>query len=246
MASDMETRSRWQQAAAVVVLQALSVTLLLPATPINLIAGYLLGAVVGGAASVLGIMLAAVVSFLAARTLLLPCVEEYISRRKDLLAIFAALEARQFSSVLLLTLAPAIPAGVLHYVLGVAPVTFAQYTAATFVGLLPTTMATAYVGAELDSAREAFQHPERAGPRGLALILVNVALTVVAVVWIGRVAARALKLPPPLSPTTAAAAATAGGGADGPAELRGVHVGYGTACEGETTQRGWVHYGPLV
>jgi uncharacterized membrane protein YdjX (TVP38/TMEM64 family) len=111
--------------------------------------GVLFGVLIGAAASVIGATLGAVVIFLIART----ACGEYLVRRAGPAAqrLAAGFRENAFSYLLFLRLVPLFPFFVVNLVPAISGVRLTPFVAATFLGIIPATLAFAFVGAGLDS-----------------------------------------------------------------------------------------------
>ncbi|MCC6144267.1 MAG: TVP38/TMEM64 family protein [Candidatus Hydrogenedentes bacterium] len=113
----------------------------------NLAGGMIWGPVWGALAVSAARVIGGCVTFLLVRTLLRERVERWVSGDKTWRAVDAALETEGFKLVLLLRLCPLFPVNLLNFALGATRIPLASYAAATFFGLIPRTLAVAYVGA---------------------------------------------------------------------------------------------------
>ena len=111
--------------------------------------GMLFGALVGGAASVLGATIGASIIFVVAKS---ACGENLMRRAGPLAAKLAeGFRADAFSYLLFLRLVPAFPFFLVNLVPAVAGVRLRTFIAATAVGIVPATFAFAFFGSGLDS-----------------------------------------------------------------------------------------------
>ncbi|MCE7027630.1 TVP38/TMEM64 family protein [Jiella avicenniae] len=120
------------------------------ASLVTVASGFLFGWLVGGTLTVIGATLGATILFLAARTAF-----GDVLRRKSGGAIARFAEGFRddaFTYLLLLRLTPVLP----FFVVNVAPaffdVTLGTYVATTFLGIIPGSMAYAFLGSGLDQA----------------------------------------------------------------------------------------------
>ena len=122
-----------------VALDVACIVLMLPGTPLNLAAGLIFGFARGAAVSVVGITLGAVAGFLLGRTVLRRWAERQARESPTVRAALDAVGESAFLMVFLLRLSPVRPFPLRSYVLGATPIlSFATYTAATFLGLVPS------------------------------------------------------------------------------------------------------------
>jgi len=122
--------------------------------------GILFGALVGGAASVVGATAGATLIFLVARS---ACGESIVRRAGPLACKLAAgFRADAFSYLLFLRLVPAFPFFLVNLVPAVAGVKLRTFVAATAIGIVPATFAFAFFGSGLDSVLAAQEGGYRA------------------------------------------------------------------------------------
>jgi uncharacterized membrane protein YdjX (TVP38/TMEM64 family) len=122
---------------------------------LTMVGGVLFGAVLGGAAALLGASTGAICVFLIARGAL----GEHLVRRAGPLAqkLARGFRADAFSYLLFLRLVPIFPFWLVNLVPALAGVPLATFSAATALGIVPATFAFAFVGAGLDSVIAAQQ-----------------------------------------------------------------------------------------
>lgn len=132
------------------VAYALAVAFSFPAaSALTILAGFLFGWLVGSALVVFAATLGATLLFLAARTAFSDILHRKLGARVARLA--DGFERDAFGYLLVLRLAPIFP----FWIVNIAPAFFdvklRTYVAATFVGILPGTIAYAWLGEGLDS-----------------------------------------------------------------------------------------------
>ena len=145
-----------QAVAAYIALYVVAVALSIPVGfYLTVIGGILFGAVVGGAAALVGATTGAICIFLIARS----AIGEYFVRRAGPLAVKLAqgFRADAFSYLLFLRLVPIFPFWVVNLVAAVCGVRLATFAAATALGIIPPTFIFAFFGAGLDSVITAQQ-----------------------------------------------------------------------------------------
>ncbi|MDO9416403.1 TVP38/TMEM64 family protein [Pararhizobium sp.] len=140
-----------RSAAIFFAIYVLAVAFSLPAASIlTIVAGFLFGLVAGGAIVVLAATTGACIVFLAART----AFGDILKRRAgSYLDRFAeGFRADAFNYLLILRLAPVFP----FFVVNIAPAFFAislgTFALATFIGIIPGTLAYVWLGCGLESA----------------------------------------------------------------------------------------------
>lgn len=131
---------------------AAGTVLLLPGTALTLGSGLLYGPLWGvvlvSPASVAG----ATLSFLLARYFLRGWVQRKLERYPRFAQAGRAVERHGFKMVLLMRLEPVfVPFALLNYMLGATPVRLRDYVLASWIGMLPATVAYVYIGSALTS-----------------------------------------------------------------------------------------------
>ena len=147
---------------------------------LTMTAGILFGAVLGGAASVVGATIGAICIFLIAKS----AVGDYLVRRAGPLAqkLARGFRADAFSYLLFLRLVPIFPFWIVNLVPALVGVKLATFAAATALGVIPATFVFAFVGQGLDSVIAAQQAAyqsclEAARPDCRLAFHINAALT---------------------------------------------------------------------
>jgi len=171
---------------------ALAVVAFVPASLMTLAAGTIFGVTRGTLYVFVAATLGSCVAFLVARYLARGAVERRIADNPRFAAIDRAIGAEGRKIVLLLRLSPAFPFNLLNYALGLTRVRFCDYTVAA-VGMLPGTLLYVYLGRVVGdlAALAGGARPER-GPGQSALLAIGLVATVVATVYVTRIARRAL------------------------------------------------------
>jgi len=165
-----------------------------PLAVVSGIAGYVYGPVKGLAIAMPGMLLGATAGLAVGRTIARPWVNARFGQRRRWARLNAALERHGLKFVTLLRLTPVLPQNLLHHVLGATRVRTRDFVLGTAVGMAPMTVVHVYVGSVLTSATEIL-----AGGQGAAALRsrwitlgVGTALTIVAIVLLGRMAKRVL------------------------------------------------------
>jgi uncharacterized membrane protein YdjX (TVP38/TMEM64 family) len=204
---DLTEWVREHQTLGAVVLGALYIpaaVLLVPGSPITLVAGYALGLSVGIVAMSIGSTLGACAAFWAGRTIARGWVEKKIAGNPRFQALDRGVAEAGFKIVLLTRLSPIFPYNLLNYAFGLTRVRFRDYLLASWIGMLPGTFMYVYLGttfgtiADLTSGRRDVTLSEK------ILYVVGLVATIVIAVLIGRIARNALrKTAPQLEATPA-------------------------------------------
>lgn len=128
----------------------LGAILLLPGTPLTLLAGATLGVFWGSIVAVIGNFLGAVVAFFIARYLFKDWVQNKIVVKYPKIEEFEnRFVEHGLLTVILLRLIPLFPFNFLNYILGVTQLKARDYIIGTFFGIIPGTIAFVYFGEAL-------------------------------------------------------------------------------------------------
>jgi uncharacterized membrane protein YdjX (TVP38/TMEM64 family) len=131
------------------VLYFLAELLAIPATPLTLSAGYLLGLQTGSLVVLCAAVAAASVSFVIGKTVLRGAVQEQIlSKNPKWAKLDQALGSSSdgFKLLLLVRLTPLFPFSIANYIYGASAIDFKSYFFATLLGFTPGTVAYVYTG----------------------------------------------------------------------------------------------------
>jgi uncharacterized membrane protein YdjX (TVP38/TMEM64 family) len=182
------------------------VVLFFPGIILTAGAGLLYGVVVGtlivSPASVSGATLA----FLIARYVARDWVSRKLEKYPNFTAIDRAIEKNGFKMILLLRLQPVVPFNLLNYALGLTRIRLRDYVLASWIGMFPATVLYVYLGSALHSVSDLLQGHLGSGKWGVILFWAGLAAAIVLVVYVGRVARKALQeeLGPSHAPATEA------------------------------------------
>jgi uncharacterized membrane protein YdjX (TVP38/TMEM64 family) len=182
------------------------VVLFFPGIILTAGAGLLYGVVVGtlivSPASVSGATLA----FLIARYVARDWVSRKLEKYPNFTAIDRAIEKNGFKMILLLRLQPVVPFNLLNYALGLTRIRLRDYVLASWIGMFPATVLYVYLGSALHSVSDLLQGHLGSGKWGVILLWAGLAAAIVLVVYVGRVARKALQeeLGPSHAPATEA------------------------------------------
>lgn len=167
--------------------------LAVPASVLTLGGGYLFGLPLGFVADSIGATIGATAAFLLGRTIGRSYV---ISKLKDypkFQAVAIAIQRSGFKIVLLLRLVPLLPFNMLNYLLSVTPVSLGEYVLASWLGMMPITLALVYVGTTLkDLSDVTHEWSEISTSRWVAIIL-GFLISVILMVCVTKVAKTALE-----------------------------------------------------
>ncbi len=166
--------------------------LLLPGGVLTLVAGFMFGMVVGTITVSIGSTLGVCAAFWVGRTLARGWVERKVGARPKFAAIDEAVGREGFKIVMLTRLNPIFPFNLQNYAYGLTKVRFWQYALASWIGMLPGTIVYIYIGSAARSLTAAATG-EVGGPLKQVFLWGGLALTIVAVGFIGRLARKAIQ-----------------------------------------------------
>ena len=167
--------------------------LLLPGGIITLAAGFLFGVVTGTITVSIGSTLGASAAFLVGRTFARDWVRRKVSGRPKFEAIDRAVGEQGFKIVLLTRLSPIFPFNIQNYAYGLTGVKLWKYTLASWIGMLPGTLAYVYIGSGLRSLTEVAAGQTEGGWVQRVFFWGGMVATVVVMVVVTRIAQKALK-----------------------------------------------------
>jgi uncharacterized membrane protein YdjX (TVP38/TMEM64 family) len=172
--------------------------LMLPAGPLTVAAGHAFGPVVGVLVAAPATCLASCLPFLLGRTLLRGAVTRRLARIPDWPLLAEAIRRSGFQVVALLRATPLVPFPVLNYFVGATPLRLRDFAAGSFAGMLPGTIAYAWLGSLIPDPRQAVQGV-RFDSWGLLAGLALLTATVGLLAWraLRRALAAARAGPPP-------------------------------------------------
>ncbi len=155
----------------------------------GLLYGVVLGTLIVSPASVLGATLAFLIARYAARDWVSRKLEKY----PNFTAIDRAIEKNGFKMILLLRLQPVVPFNLLNYALGLTRIRLRDYVIASWIGMFPATVLYVYLGSVLHSVSDLLQGHLGSGKWGAVLFWGGLAAAIILVVYISRIARKALQ-----------------------------------------------------
>jgi uncharacterized membrane protein YdjX (TVP38/TMEM64 family) len=167
---------------------AAAAVLLVPASALTLAAGAVFGVLAGTAYVSIAATLGATLAFLVGRYLARDLVARRIAGNPRFAAMDDAVAAEGWKIVGLLRLSPVFPYSLLNYALGLTRVSLPQYVLASWIGMLPGTVAYVYLGSLAGAAVGA---QTRTTGQWL-LYAVGLAATLAVTVVVTRIARQAL------------------------------------------------------
>lgn len=133
-----------------ILLKTTAAPLLIPGSPLTLLAGSLFGKFFGFIISVIGNNLGAALAFLLSRYVFYDYVQKNLLNKYPKIKSYSdRLETKGLSTVIVLRLIPLFPFNVLNFLLGVTNIPFRAYLVGTFFGMIPGTFLFVYFGESL-------------------------------------------------------------------------------------------------
>lgn len=175
-----------------VLLYVITTILFIPGSALTLAAGAIFGLWIGVVTVIAGSNLGALAAFLLARTKLREKVQLWAQSNPKFSALDRAIGANGFKMVLLTRLSPAFPFTLLNYFLGLTSVRTAPYVLANFLGMLPATFLYVYLGSLAGDTLTVTSN-QGTNKFQLALKIMGLIATVLVVVFVTRIARKAIK-----------------------------------------------------
>ena len=172
---------------------ALAVVLLVPGSILTLVAGAAFGLLPGVASVLSGATIGAALAFLISRHVARRRVESWMETNPRFSAVDKAVAREGWKIVLLTRLSPVFPFSFQNYAYGLTRISFWQYMVASLIGMTPGTFMYVYIGFLGRSSLGAAAGSEDVETLQLVLRIVGLAATVLATIFIARIAAKALK-----------------------------------------------------
>ncbi|CAL9203199.1 uncharacterized protein LOC135631215 [Musa acuminata AAA Group] len=160
--------------------------LAVPASILSLGGGYLFGLLIGFFADSIGSTLGSVAAFLLGRTLGRPYVVSKLNDYPEFQAVAAAIQRSGFKIVLLLRLAPLLPFSMLNYFLAVMPIGIGEYTMASWLGMMPITLALVYVGTTFKDLADVTHRWNEVSSTHWVLMVTGLAISAILMVCVTR------------------------------------------------------------
>ncbi|KAG7013587.1 hypothetical protein SDJN02_23754, partial [Cucurbita argyrosperma subsp. argyrosperma] len=167
--------------------------LAVPASILTLGGGYLFGLPVGFVADSIGATVGAGAAFLLGRTIGKSFVVSKLKDYPQFHSVAIAINRSGFKIVLLLRLVPLLPFNMLNYLLSVTPVSLGEYMLASWLGMMPITLALVYVGTTLKDLSDVTHGWGELSKTRLAFIILGLVVSALLAYCITRVAKAALE-----------------------------------------------------
>lgn len=166
--------------------------LAVPASVLTLGGGYLFGLPVGFVADSIGATIGAGAAFLLGRTIGKPFVISKLKDYPQFRSVALAIRRSGFKIVLLLRLVPLLPFNMLNYLLSVTPVPLLEYMLASWIGMMPITLAFVYVGTTLKDLSDVTHGWSEFSKTRWAFLISGLVVSVILMVCVTKVAKAAL------------------------------------------------------
>lgn len=175
-----------------VLIMAAAVVLLLPGVLLTTGAGFVFGVIEGTAYVVIGTTLGACLAFLLARYGAGDRLRAWIRRNARFYSVTREMEQHDFQVVLLTRLIPFFPGKLSNYYFGLTGFSFRGYTLGTLLGLVPFSLHNVYLGSLAADLVTVNARDYGRTPLEWAIYGIGFVATVVAVIYLNRLARRAL------------------------------------------------------
>jgi uncharacterized membrane protein YdjX (TVP38/TMEM64 family) len=186
----VEARGAWAPLLFVLVM-AVVVVLLLPGVLLTTGAGFVFGVFQGTLYVVSGTLLGAVASFLIARHLFSERTGRFMRERSRLRLLGEEAVPHAWKVVLLTRLIPFFPSKLANYIFGLTPFSLRAYVAGSLIGFVPYSLHNVYLGSLVADLATLRARDIGRTPFEWGLYLAGFAFTVIAVLYLSRIARRA-------------------------------------------------------
>ncbi|KAL3582881.1 hypothetical protein D5086_017213, partial [Populus alba] len=166
--------------------------LAVPASVLTLGGGYLFGLPVGFVADSIGATVGAGAAFLLGRTIGRSFVVSKLKDYPKFSSVAIAIQKSGFKIVLLLRLVPLLPFNMLNYLLSITPVPIGEYMLASWIGMMPITLALVYIGTTLKDLSDVTHGWSEFSTTRWVLIVLGLVVSVVLMFCVTKVAKSAL------------------------------------------------------
>jgi uncharacterized membrane protein YdjX (TVP38/TMEM64 family) len=166
--------------------------LFIPGSVITLAGGAIFGVVLGSVYASVGATLGATAAFLVGRYLLRQRVAKKIDGSEKFQAIDDAVAEEGWKIVFLARLSPIFPFNLLNYAFGLTKVSLRGYVIASWIGMIPGTVAFVYLGSLAGSVAAVEEGSTPTSTLTWAIRIVGFVATVVVTVFLTQVARKAL------------------------------------------------------
>lgn len=176
-----------------VLIMAVAVVLLVPGILLTTGAGFVFGVVEGSIYVVAGTALGAALAFLIARYLFGERARAFVRTHDKMRLIDAEMARHDWKVVMLTRLIPFFPGKLSNYVFGLSSFGFRGFVLGTTIGLVPYSVHNVYLGSIAANLATLGQRELGRSPVEWVLYGGGFVMTVVAVIYLNRIARRALE-----------------------------------------------------
>lgn len=166
--------------------------LAVPASVLTLGGGYLFGLPIGIVADSVGATIGAVAAFLLGRTIGKSFVASMLKDYPQFRSVSVTVQRSGFKIVFLLRLVPLLPFNMLNYLLSVTPVPLGEYALASWLGMMPITVALVYAGTTLKDLSDVTHGWGEFSKSRWAMIIFSLVISVVLMICVTKIAKSAL------------------------------------------------------
>ena len=175
-----------------ILIMALVVVFLLPGVLFTTGAGFVFGVIEGTAYVVLGTTIGALIAFLLARHVFGERARRFVLRHARMQEITVEMERHDFQVVLLTRLIPFFPGKLSNYFFGLTRFSLRGYSLGTLIGLIPFSLHNVYLGSLAANLISLENRELGRTPVEWSIYAIGFIATVFAVVYLNRLARRAL------------------------------------------------------
>jgi uncharacterized membrane protein YdjX (TVP38/TMEM64 family) len=186
-----DEQGAWAAALFILVMAAV-VVLLLPGVLFTTGAGFVFGVIEGTLYVVTGTLIGAVAAFLIARHLFGRRARRFVMERSRLRLLSDEATPHGWKIVLLTRMIPFFPSKISNYFFGLTPFSLRGYVGGSLLGFIPYSVHNVYLGSIAADLSTMGARDLGRSPLEWALYLTGFGCTVVAVVYLNRLARRAL------------------------------------------------------
>ncbi|WP_240901938.1 TVP38/TMEM64 family protein [Wenzhouxiangella sp. XN24] len=186
-----EQQGAWAAVLFIVVMVGV-VVLLLPGVLFTTGAGFVFGVVEGSLYVVLGTTLGAMVAFLIARHAFGQRARNFVLSHARLHLVQEELRSEGWKIVLLTRLVPFFPSKLANYFFGLTPVRLGHFTLGSLLGFIPFSVHNVYLGSIASDLAALGTDGMNRSPFQWLVYLLGFIATVIAVIYLNRIARRAL------------------------------------------------------
>jgi uncharacterized membrane protein YdjX (TVP38/TMEM64 family) len=164
-----------------------------PGSLLTLAAGYTLGLVYGAVTVSLASTLSACIAFLLSRFAVRGWIIDKLAHGPKFHALDEAIRQQGFKIVLLVRLSPFLPFAALNYSLGATRIAFRDFAVATWLGMIPSTLAYVYLGTTIRTLTAEISDDPAEEPTRRILFWVGLAATLAVAMLLTHIARKDLR-----------------------------------------------------